>query len=218
MDIDVWVTTLKGRVLYHRHGTEKGMISFMTPKSEHLDLDDDDEEDNDTFRVCLEHQLRPSETLTQGAKRLVSYRLDKAQHKLRGFQSHATLRHAHTLTERLREIHTALSNMMGDLSFLEQRERRLLERNRLTLSRISFLASLSLIVMVATSCIQLTYYRQFFQVEENLVIHELADFLEGRSRCTCPVLDNRAMDCYCRVNRRSMLQGGDSLFDAVQYC
>lgn len=171
MELDVWVTTLTGSVLYHRHGTHEGIVSFTTPRAHAAhDMDDDAAADasgphqKDTFRVCVEHQLRPSDAVARGARRLVSYRMDGAfVPRLPVGGRRATAKGAGVLVERMREMHASLAGMVGDLDRLEQREFRLLERNERTSRRLATLAGVSLVAIVATSVVQYNYYRAYFK-------------------------------------------------------
>lgn len=171
----MWVTTLTGQVLYHRRGTPEGMVSFTTPRAPGpSDMDDDigvgegaGPPQKDTYRVCVEHQLRASDAVTQGARRLVSYRLNDARiPRLPGSGPRATSKHAGVLVNRLQEMHESLTGMVGDLDELERREFRLLERNYRMSTRLAILAAVSLIALVATSVIQCNYYRVYFKAKK----------------------------------------------------
>lgn len=175
MDIDVWITTMQGKVLYHKRASEHGKFSFQTPiVHDHHDgiddIDDDydygDEEDiddeEDTYKICIEHQHKGAHS--PGARRSVFFIL----HETFGNMPDNTERIARaTDTDRLqttmRSMHTTLSGMIGDLSQLQRREHELTNRMKRTSSRVTTLAVISLVVTLATSAVQYKYYKGYFK-------------------------------------------------------
>lgn len=173
MDIDVWITTVQGKVLYHRRSSEHGKFSFDTPalskEHEHDMLDDDDYDytdtnEEDTYKICIEHQQSPSRSHPPGTKRLVSFHLNQAFNGAKNrYGDAAGAKDTDKLQATMRDMHTTLSGMIGDLSQLQKRERTLTNRMQRTTSRITWLAVFSLFVTLATSALQFRYYKGYFK-------------------------------------------------------
>lgn len=176
MDIDVWITTMKGKVLYHRRSSEHGKFSFNTPAiaKEHHDETLDDYEDEydyaeesheeDTFKICIEHQQAPSRAHPAGTRRMISFKLNQAFNGVHDRLNEAAGKgDTDKLQETMREMHTTLSGMIGDLSQLQRRERTLTRRMQRSAGRVTWLAAFSLVVTLATSFAQFRYYKGYFK-------------------------------------------------------
>lgn len=176
MDIDVWITTISGKVLYHRRSSEHGKFSFNTPtvSKEHHDESLDDYEDDydyaedsheeDTYKICIEHQQSPSRAHPPGTKRLISFRLNQAFNGARDKLGEAAGKSdTDKLQVTMRDMHATLSAMIGDLSQLQKRERTLTHRMQRTTGRVTGLAMFSLVVTLATSALQFRYYKGYFK-------------------------------------------------------
>lgn len=172
MTIDVWITTSEGRVLYHKRAPDHGKFTFMTPGTNvggHApdpDMDDedyDDDEDEDTYKICLEHQQIASRGHVAGTRRLVYFNLDHAFSEMDRNEKPASGSSADKLQATMRNMHTTLSGIVGDLSQLQKRERSLLSRTQKTSSRITMFAVISLFVTLGTSAFQYKYYKGYFK-------------------------------------------------------
>lgn len=172
MEIDVWVTTMDGKVLYHRRAADHGKFTFKTPSiaKHHEDMDDEDYDyedegdEEDTFKICIEHQQHPSRAHPPGTHRLVSFKLHQSfKGGTISMDSAATASDTDKLQESMRQIHTALSGMIGDLSQLQRREKTLTARMQRTTSRVTSLAILAVIVTMATAAFQFKYYQGYFK-------------------------------------------------------
>lgn len=172
MEIDVWITTQKGVVLYHKRAADHGKFTLRTPlvsKEHHDDVLDDDYDyddpyEEDTYKICIEHQQPPSRAHPVGTRRMVSFVLHQAFNGLKEKgDSAAAASDTDRLQATMREMHTTLSGMIGDLSQLQRRERKLTSRMQKTTSTITYLAILSLLVTVATSAMQYRYYQGYFK-------------------------------------------------------
>lgn len=176
MEIDVWVTTQKGTVLYHRRAADHGKFSFTTPaiaKDHHDDVLEDDEQysyddedpyEEDTFRICIEHQQVPSRAHPAGTRRLVSFVLHQAFNGLKEpAQGAASAEDTDHLQLTMREMHTTLSGMIGDLTQLQRRERNLTARMQRTSWRVTAMAVWSVLMMILTSAVQFKYYQGYFK-------------------------------------------------------
>lgn len=171
MEIDVWITTQKGAVLYHKRAADHGKFTFRTPaiSKDHDDdvLDDydyDEPYEEDTYKICIEHQQPPSRAHPMGTRRMISFVLHQAFNGLKEKgENVAAASDTDRLQASMRQIHTTLSGMIGDLSQLQRRERTLTTRMQKTTSTITYLAILSVVVTVATSALQFKYYRGYFK-------------------------------------------------------
>lgn len=172
MRIDVWITTVEGRVLYHKYADDHGKFTFDTPKLPNHRENEwaDDYEDSyipedDTYKVCIEHQQVAGRVHEPGTKRAVSIHFNEAM----GMQSERQVSRAATsqstdqLQSSMREIHNTLSAMIGDLAMLESRERFLTKRISGTIRQVTILAVVSLFVICLTSLLQFRYYKGYFQ-------------------------------------------------------
>lgn len=171
MEIDVWITTMSGTVLYHRRAAEHGKFSFRTPalsRKYHADMMDDEDEydyeearaEEDTFKVCVEHQQVASRAHAAGTRRMVSFKLDEARAR-DGVA--AEKGDTDALQATMKDMHASLSGMVGDLNQLQRREKGLTKRMQRTTGRVTALAVFSLVVMVATSAMQYRYYVGYFK-------------------------------------------------------
>lgn len=175
MDIDVWITTMQGKVLYHRRSPEHGKFSFDTPgvpkDRDHDMLDDDDygyadAHEEDTYKICIEHQQSPSRSHPPDTKRLISFHLNQAFNGANAGErlaDAAGAKDTDKLQATMRDMHTTLSGMIGDLSQLQKRERTLTNRMQRTTSRITWLSIFSLFITLATSALQFRYYKGYFK-------------------------------------------------------
>lgn len=175
MDIDVWITTMSGAVLYHKRSREHGKFSFRTSGASrrHDDemLDDEDEYDyqeesteEDTYKICLEHQQAPSRAHATGTKRMISFRLNEAYDGVAGKEGDAAEKgDTDRLQATMRDMHSSLSGMIGDLNQLQRREKGLTNRMKKMAKRVTALAVFSLVVTLATSAMQFRYYQGYFK-------------------------------------------------------
>lgn len=183
MDIDVWVTTLPGKVLYHKRAPDHGKLSFQTPSVRNLRVDalhpdvvdnvdadaygfDQSAEDEDTFRVCVEHQDVPSSLHDDGAHRAISLRLGDGSPAHTAADAATGMARAHDanrLVDSVLYMHEGLTAMVGDLSRLEARERALIDACRRTGTRVSVLAMAAVASAVAVTAAQSHYYGVFFK-------------------------------------------------------
>jgi len=173
MAIDVWITTVEGRVLYHKRAPEHGKFSFQTPalpQDKHSGVDDEDDEEDymdeaeeDTFKVCLEHQQVASRGHQMGTQRLVYFHLHHAFNAVSGGDKFASSADTDRLQATMRNMHSSLSAMVGDLSQMQRRERTLMARTQKTTARVTFFAIVSLIVIMGTSALQFKYYQGYFK-------------------------------------------------------
>ncbi|CAN8075195.1 unnamed protein product [Agarophyton chilense] len=169
MDIDVWVTNLQGKVLYHKKAPDHGKFSFDTPKiqRQHRPADEYEYEDEeeDTFRICIEHQQKAGRVHPAGTKRAIEFNLDQAfaGASTEGVDRAAKASDTDRLQKSLRRMHTSLSGMIGDMTRLQRRERMLTQKMEETTSHVMVLAILSLFVTVATCAAQYKYYEGYFK-------------------------------------------------------
>lgn len=171
MEVDVWITTFSGQVLYHKRATSHGKFSFTTPAvrktgASGVNEDEDDEyasEEEDTYRVCLEHQQPASRSHPAGTRRLVSFHLDHAFNALYRGDRHAQVEDVDQLDRTMRQIHTSLLGMIGDLSRLEKRERDLMARIQSTTGRVTKFSIVALAILFGTSALQYKYYSTYFK-------------------------------------------------------
>lgn len=172
MEIDVWITTMDGNVLYHKRAADHGKFTFRTPSvsKQHDDVEEDeydygqDDDEEDTFKICIEHQQHPSRAHPTGTHRLVSFKLHQSFNGgTSSLEDAATASDTDKLEASMRDIHTALSGMIGDLSQLQRRERVLTARMQRTTTRITSLAIFAVIVTMVTSAFQFKYYKGYFK-------------------------------------------------------
>lgn len=171
MDIDVWVTTLKGKVLYHKRAAEHGKFTFETPalprdrqESDDYDYGGEDSEEEDTYRVCLEHQQNPSRSHPTGTKRAIMFKLNQSFNGgTQRSETAAKTSDTDRLQESMQSMHRTLSGMIGDLSKLQMRDKALTARLVKTGRRVSGMAIFSLIVTLGISALQFRYYRGYFK-------------------------------------------------------
>lgn len=172
MDIDVWVTTLQGVVLYHRCAPSHGKLSFQTPVSDGARVPDegtgygDYADDEDTFRLCVEHQQVPSTAHDGRTRRVVALRLRDVDAALWKRERVASNSDTDKLLRAMRVMHTSLAGMIGDLTALEMREKGLTASVVGTASRVTAMAFVSFVVIVAISVAQVRYYRDFFKAKK----------------------------------------------------
>lgn len=173
MDIDVWMSTLQGIVLYHKRAPAHGKLSFDTPHSSHAQhrQEDEEEDDEDTFQLCIEHQQAPSAIHEHGTSRVIIVRLHHlgvhgnllGSHGDKGKGGAASIGDTDRLLLSMEGMHSELSGMVGDISKLEQNERGLTSHVKETASRVGSLAALSLAVTVVTAGLQFKYYKTYFK-------------------------------------------------------
>jgi emp24/gp25L/p24 family/GOLD len=171
MEIDTWITTMSGHVVYHKRGADHGKFSFVTTpieRNNHSGIDDDDGGDaygfeDETYRVCFEHQNYAGVVYTDGAKRSIFFRLDGT---LVDSDSRVSSIAWNAKTDILQEIvhtmHESLSIIIGELSHLQRRERILVKHVTATSNGVIYLASLSITIAISTSIVHFQNLRTFF--------------------------------------------------------
>lgn len=168
MPIDVWVTTLQGRVLYNKRAEDHGKFSFITPKveREHRPADDYEyeEEEEETYRICIEHQQKAGRVHPAGTRRAIEFNLDQAFGGVsEDVERAAKATDTDRLQKSLRQMHTSLSGMIGDLTRLQRRERNLTARMEHTTGHVLVLAIFSLTVTIGICAAQYKYYEGYFK-------------------------------------------------------
>lgn len=171
MEIDVWVTTLKGAVLWHRRAPDHGKFAFTTPpatRTEHSGIDSDEEDDeeygwmDETYRVCVEHQAPAGMVHAPDSSRMVYLSVSETRAGDSESGSHAKSDAANNLQMKMRVMHESLSLLIGDLTKLQQRERKLVKRVGTTNGRLAWLCGTAVLVSAITSAIQYQYYKTYF--------------------------------------------------------
>lgn len=74
----------------------------------------------------------------------------------------------HSVQRHLEDVQNILNHMVGDIVSLQQRERRLVDHNQRTSSRLLTLAFLSLFVLVITSSLQFMHFKTYFKSKKLL--------------------------------------------------
>lgn len=171
MPIDLWITTLLGVVLYHKCAPSHGKFTFTTPESNHklraVDEQDHDfydyTDDEDTYRICIEHQQTHSKVYMSGTHRIINFHLENIENAVVPSINAATDHDTNRLIDKLKFSHISLHHMIDDLVQLQRRDRLLAVRVQHIGYRLSFLAIASLVLSALTSLLQLNYYRMFFK-------------------------------------------------------
>lgn len=171
MQIDLWITTLLGVVLYHKCAPSHGKFTFTTPESNHklrsVDEQDHDfydyTDDEDTYRICIEHQQMHSKVYASGTYRIIDFHLEDIDKAVVPSINVATDQDTNRLIDKLKLSHISLHHMIDDLVQLQHHERLLAARVQHTARRLSFLSITSLVLTLLTSVLQLSYYRIFFR-------------------------------------------------------
>jgi emp24/gp25L/p24 family/GOLD len=171
MEIDVWITTMKGRVLWHKRAPDHGKFVFTTgsvTKTQHSGIDSDDEDEVDygwtdeTYRICLEHQRPSGSVHPPGSSRIIAFHLtEEATGAAKGSQP-VTGEAVNTLQLRMRTMHETLSLLITDLTMLQQRERKLVKRVSSTNQHIAILSGFAIAVSLLTALLQYHYYKKYF--------------------------------------------------------
>ncbi|KAK1861622.1 hypothetical protein I4F81_004204 [Pyropia yezoensis] len=173
MELDVWVITKNGRVLFHRRKTHHGKFSFTTP--EHPDVDhsrprnDEDTEEEmygveeDNYQVCIEHQDHPDAVHEAGTKRLVSFKLDHsaAYDPSGGHTVAAKAKDVDGVVRALEDMHHTLLSMKNQLDTLHYREKRLAKANEGTNERVAWYSSVGFVVLLLTGAYQSFYMKRY---------------------------------------------------------
>jgi hypothetical protein len=173
MDIDVWVTTLTGRVLYHKRAPDHGKFSFTTAaatKTEHSGIDSEETDDeeygwvDETYRFCVEHQKPVGAVMPADATRIIAFKVDDSSSAAGGGGTPGLAKQAAAdrLALAMRKIHESLGSVIVDLTQLQQRERKLVHRVANTNTRLSLLSGLAIAVTVVTSAVQYRYFKAYF--------------------------------------------------------
>lgn len=172
MDIDVWVTTTEGRVLYHKRAPSHGSFSFETTtpkKTQHSGIDSEDDDDHmygwvdETYRFCIEHQRTHGAVIDGDVSRLVSFEIKGSSQNMRMATNHAKVEATDKLTSKMVDMHHTLNGLLDDLAVLQQRERALVRRVGHTTGRVSAFSALSVCVALVTSALQYKYFKTYFQ-------------------------------------------------------
>jgi emp24/gp25L/p24 family/GOLD len=176
MELDVWVTTLDGTVLYHKRSPSHGKFIFQTPvvqprQYSGIDEDADDtmmgmEDDEETIRICVEHQQHPHEHAAgDGSRRLVSLAMDHTTPP-GGVHRDAQLAqegNAAQLQDGLSRVQDTLASLVSDITMLQQRERILVKHLHATNKRVATYAIISILVAALVSFVQLQYFKIYFK-------------------------------------------------------
>lgn len=144
-------------------------FSFRTPphSHQHHDYDDYDDEDDEediaaphaAFSACL--------TLSRGSG-AVSFNIRSARSNADPADVAASDKGVKGVSLAMRQMHQTLSQLTSDLARLEQREHKLLDRNARVGSRVVTLALFSIVVLLASTAVQLTYFKSFFKQKKLL--------------------------------------------------
>lgn len=170
MEIDMSVRTSKGKVLFHRLGNSPSMISFTTPEREipktenAVDQDEDDDGDEgDNFRICIEHKAKSTDKVIEGQKRLVTYNIDAVHQIGAPVYRRATVEETDEMQELLRKLHAGVGGVVYDLTLLAKRENRLLADHDDALTVMRTLAMSIIAVLLVVNFTQLMYYVHYFK-------------------------------------------------------
>jgi hypothetical protein len=173
MELDVWVTTMNDAVLYHKRSPSHGKFYFDTPaihSRQYSGIEEEDDAigmgyDEETIRICIEHQKDPGAYGTEGARRLVSLRIDHPTPlgNMHNSQKFAQGDHTTQLQDGLGRIQETLSGLVSDLTVLQQRERTLVKRLHSTNTRVVTCAVISIFFAGLTSFLQLRHFRTYFK-------------------------------------------------------
>jgi emp24/gp25L/p24 family/GOLD len=174
MELDVWVTTADGTVLYHKRSPSHGKFIFQTPvvqPRQYSGIDDEADDlvgmeyDEETIRVCVEHQQDPHAHAGDGSRRLVSLSMDHTTPP-GGVHKDASLAHegqAAQLQDGLSRVQDTLSSLVNDITMMQQRERILVRHLHSTNKRVATYAIFSILVAVCISFAQLQYFKTYFK-------------------------------------------------------
>jgi emp24/gp25L/p24 family/GOLD len=173
MELDVWVTTMNDAVLYHKRSPSHGKFYFDTPaihSRQYSGIEEDDDTigmgyDEETIRICIEHQRDPGAYSTEGARRLVSLRIDHPTPpgNMHASQKFALGDHTTQLQDGLGRIQEALSGLVSDLTLLQQRERVLVKRVHSTNTRVLTCVVISIFFAGLTAFLQLRHFKTYFK-------------------------------------------------------
>lgn len=143
-------------------------FSFRVPEHDHhhrYDFDDDDDEDEEEYaghragyRACVRL------TKTAGA---VSFNIKSAMRDYDSDQK-ASDDGVKGVARAMREMHETLAQLTKDISRLQQREHKLMRKNQSVGSRVVTLAALALFVLVASTALQVVYFKSFFKSKKLL--------------------------------------------------
>lgn len=171
MPIDLWITTLLGVVLYHKCAPSHGKFTFVTPESPHKVAISDEHDhdfydytdDEDTYRICIEHQQLHSKVYSPATYRIINFHFENIDNVAVPSIHVATDHDANRLIDKLKFSHISLHHMIDDIVQLQRRERLLIARVQHTAHRLACLAFSSLTIIALTSLLQLNYYRSYFK-------------------------------------------------------
>lgn len=179
MDIDVWVTTMQGTVLFHKRAPAHGKFTFKTPAAvkrqySGIDSEEEDGEDYDwtdeTYRFCIEHQSPQGVVMPEGASRKVSFSLENPdvssaieageRRKEHGAASDAGVEE---VSKRMRTMHSTMSLLISELTGMQQKERKNVKSNAKMSRNVTLMSLLAILLCIATSAAQYAYYKAYFK-------------------------------------------------------
>lgn len=162
-----------GKVIYSsdRGSTGKGdKFSFNTPKyNSNNDVYDDEYYDYDEeelsakYDVCLFLTFHATQHVADAKRSIEFWIRPESEMATLGEVPNAREHDLSALSVSMRDIQHSLKTMTGDLASLQQRERRLAKRIAFTAHRLTLMATLSILVLVATAVLQVMHFKTFFK-------------------------------------------------------
>lgn len=177
-NLEVRITATGGdpraKPVYAGRLTGASKFSFRTPvhaphlhSNNHYDDEDDEDDEDDVgapraaYSACL--------TLVRADRVVpVSFSIRPAHPDVDPSDVAASDKGVKSVSIAMRQMHETLTQLTRDLSRLQQRERKLLDRNARVGKRIVSLAFFALIILVGSTAIQLAYFKSFFKQKKLL--------------------------------------------------
>ena len=146
----------------------KTKFSFRTPEHGHrnhhhnYDEDEEDEEEDDEeyngpkagYQGCIR---------LSGGNGAVYFSIIAGHNDADPADTAASDNGVQSVSAAMRDMHTTLTQVTRDISRLQQRENKLMRRNAKVGSRIVSLACLALVVLLASTAVQVVYLKSFFK-------------------------------------------------------
>ncbi len=145
----------------------KSKFSFRTPEHQHAphhydededEVDDEEEEEyhgpRAGYRACVR---------LNGGNGAVHFNIAAGHNDVDAADAAASDEGVKSVSVAMREMHDTLTQVTRDISRLQQRENKLMRRNAKVGSRVVSLACLALVVLLASTGVQVMYLKSFFK-------------------------------------------------------
>lgn len=170
-EVYLQISSLNGQVVFESQGHDHGKFAFQTLPVARTwqsgivddDLENDMTVEDETYRICFLYSKSTKSDEQVESLRMVYFAIDGDDKIDRdAVKTYAITQDTDNLESKLRLMQSELSSFVGDLSSLEQSERRLVSSMGAASRYLTMLANFSLLFIIVVCVVQFKYFKLYF--------------------------------------------------------